>query len=219
MKYYITTIALLATLNIFAQDKPLSYETQALGEYRFFDTAPKTIGSNYLFEKWDNMNIAYLRDTIVRFETLNINVKDNNFESKISEDQVYVISPTSLKYVKFNDKVYKYYYDNNENKNRIFQVVAGNEEYTILKGFKTHMIEGKTNPVVTEVINKQVIDKRTYVYVIKSKSIQRVHLNKKNMLPLFGNKKKKIEKFVKDNKLSYKKDEDLKSIFKYYNQI
>lgn len=219
MKYFLTIITILATINTFAQDKPVSHETHTLGSYRFFDTKPKTEGSNYLFDKWDNMNITYLQDTIISFQTLNINVRDNTFESKISEDQVYVISPTSLKYVKFNDRVYKHYFDNAENKNRIFQVIAGNDEYTILRGFKTRMIEGKTNPVVTEVINKQVIDKHTYLYNNKSKTIQKIRLNKKDILPLFGKKKKEIEKFVKENKLSYKKDEDLKRIFKHYNKI
>jgi len=44
-------------------------------------------------------------------------------------------------------------------------------------------------------------------------------LKKKTLLPLFKDKANAIGVFVKQNKLSYKKDMDLKKVFDYYKSL
>ena len=58
---------------------------------------------------------------------------------------------------------------------------------------------------------------RTSYFVKKGDEWQKLRLSRKYVLKLFGDQSDEVKKYAKENKLSFKRDKDLKKIFSQYS--
>jgi len=99
---------------------------------------------------------------------------------------------------------------------KTFYQVLVNGKVVLLKQIKKILIEEKAFNSAT--ITRRFDTDKSY-YVFKNEGMIRLKRTKSGILDVLSDKKEFIEKFVSDNKLTIKSDDDLAKVFTYYNSL
>ena len=181
---------------------------------RFVNPARRIEGSVHLFEKWENTAIIYTSDN-QRFllRNINLNLKRNTFESKVSKDSLFTFNFNNIEKFVINNKTYKNYYWDEDNK--VYQIIYENQNFQILKGFKLILIEGSVNPMINRINDRYI--KKEYYFLRQDDRIENFKLKRKGILKLVDDEErvKNIQEYVGRNDLSFKKENDIVKILQY----
>ncbi|AOW21824.1 hypothetical protein [Urechidicola croceus] len=174
----------------------------------------------YLFPSHYNTAIfTNSKDEKFTISSINFNIYSNNFDSRLSNDSIYVFDNSNIKSVEIGDKLFKKYFDDNTEENKIYQVIYEGDSFSLLRmdKFVKSEIKNALNP--TEV--KVHFSKISNYYSVngEKQKMVKIKLNKKSILSLFDDKSKVIKDFVKKNKLSFSKEKDLSRILNYYESL
>jgi len=184
----------------------------------FFNKPNKLKGSVYVFKNFNNLGVVQVSDKKYKLNNVNINIKQNRFEILISKDSIYAFKGANLKFVNINGRVFKSFYFPETKTDKIFEVIYDGQKFKVLKGFELGIKYGTVDPLMVKKTVDNYFTKITY-YVKKGKDINKIIIRRKALAVFFKDKTSLVNKFIKTNKLSYKKDRDLKRIFYYYNSL
>lgn len=181
----------------------------------FYFTNPKrrVDGSYYLFNDWRNSARIYVMNSqSFLLKNINLNLMRNTFETKVAADSLFTFNFNNIEKIVINNKTYKNYYYNDDN--RVCEVIFESDEYAILKGFKVELVEGSANPMLNRTADKYV---RKRNYFIKTKNtVKPFRLKKSRVMKLVAeHKTEEILAYAKQNKLSFKKEADVKKILEF----
>lgn len=139
---------------------------------------------------------------------MNVNVKENAFESKISKDSVFTFDKQNIEKIVISGRKFKLFDLNNTNK--IYEIIFKSKNFSIIKGFDFKFIEGSSNPMINRKSDRYVVKSKYYLKT--DNQIEKIKLRKKDLLKLFADKvnKEKFEIYMKSNKLSYKNELDVR---------
>lgn len=188
----------------------------SFGASMFF-VNPKRIvdGTVYLFDDWNNRGVIYTTGhEKLALYNINLNIQRNSFESKVGKDSLFSFSFNNIEKFVINNRVFKNYYWDNDNK--VYEVIAVQKDIEILKGFNIKYVEGSSNPMLNRK-NDKYIRNETY-YIRKDGKITFLALKKSRILKLLDlddQQKEKVLDFVDTQKLSFKNEDDLKKILDY----
>jgi hypothetical protein len=176
----------------------------------FINPAKKAQGSVHLFKDWNNLAMIHASDAQkFSLKNINLNIERNTFESKISEDSIFTFNFNNIDKFVINNRVFKNYYNNGEN--RVFEVIYDSGQLVLLKGYKIQFVKGSPNPMLNRSTDKNV--QKEFYFIRQNSSIRSFRLKKSNILDLLSpDQAKAAEKYVKDNRLSYKEDTDVNRI-------
>ncbi len=181
-------------------------------------TPKKRAGSIHLFKSW--MNIGEINVDQKKYKMLNINfnVETNKFETKVGNDSIFVFNISNIENIYVNKQKFQSFYFPKKSKNEIFEIIYDGDDMKLIKGHEISIVYGDPDPA--QVKKTQGKNYKISIYYVKNgNSINKVVLKKKAILSLFGAKKTAVASYVKENKLSYKKDRDLNRIFIYHNSL
>ena len=176
----------------------------------FINPAKKAQGSVHLFKDWNNLAMIHASDAQkFSLKNINLNIERNTFESKISEDSIFTFNFNNIDKFVINNRVFKNYYNNGEN--RVFEVIYDSGQLVLLKGYKIQFVKGSPNPMLNRSTDKNV--QKEFYFIRQNSSIRSFRLKKSNILDLLSpDQAKAAEKYVKDNRLTYKEDADVNRI-------
>lgn len=103
------------------------------------------------------------------------------------------------------------------NKNSLFEVVFEGESFSLLK--HTGVTLQKDVSSYGTAVQTDVYIKYTSYYIIKNGEFDRLKMNKRNILRAFGDKRKTVDSYAKDNRIDFKNDADLAKLFSYANSL
>ncbi len=184
-------------------------------------TDPKKVevkGTVYAFKDWGNIGSLHIDGKNHHLADVNFNMWTNTIESRVGKDSVYIFDLANVEYASINNRKFKSFYFAKENKDKIFEVLYDGDEFTMLKGYEVGIKRGDPDPLMVKKVVNKYFTTKTY-YIKDGNNFKAITLKKKSMLPLFKDKANVVGVFVKQNKLSFKKDKDLKKIFDYYNSL
>ncbi|MBT8272506.1 MAG: hypothetical protein KJO77_01780 [Bacteroidia bacterium] len=229
MRYLIVVMALLFSVTINAQDNQnlvnntsqslASASTQQNSSYgstlHVKNPRRRVEGTTYLYDNWNNMAIVHTSDN-QRFavRNVNLNLKLHTFEAKVGMDSIFTFNFNNIKKFVINDDVYKNYYWDDDNK--VYQVIYETNDFQLLKGFKVILQEGSANPMLNRMTDKYI--RKASYYLRKEDAIKPFRLTKKRILKLVNGDSEtadKIENYARNNKLSFKRDNDVQKILEY----
>ena len=173
-------------------------------------------GTVYLFEDWRNSGIIYT-NTNEKFgiKNINLNIERNSFESKVGRDSLFSFNFNNVEKFEINGRTFKNYYWNDDN--RVYEIIYESKDYSIIKGFKIVEVTGSANPMLNRTRDRMV--RKTFYYLKDENGIKSFILKKNKILKLVSNNDKaeatKIQQYAKANKLSFKKEEDVKKILAF----
>ncbi len=186
------------------------------GSSFFYNTRNVILGSVYLFDEWNNSaEIHTLADERFLVRNINLNINRNAFEAKLTDsDSLFSFNFNNIKQIVINDKIYKNYYYNDDN--RVYEIIYETEKFSIMKGFSVKLVKGHYNPMVR--ISNDKYAKFSSYFIKLNNSIKPFKLRKKsviNLLSVDKNNISRLETYVNAKKLSYKKEKDVIQILDY----
>lgn len=229
--FILMVMMVISTLN--AQDKEVNAQemisifnsAQASANASFganvFFVNPQSIidGTVYLFDNWENYAVIHtINNQKFSLLNMNLNIQRNTFESKVGKDSIFSFSFNNIEKVIINNRVFKNYYWDAENK--VYEVIAEGNNFEILKGFTLTFKEGNPNPMLNRKNDKFV--RGQIYYFRKDDKIASIILNKSRvfkLLDLDEQQKQKVITYTEERKLSFNKEEDLKNIIEFVNKL
>jgi hypothetical protein len=186
------------------------------GSSFFYNTRNVVLGSVYLFDEWDNSaEIHTLSNERFLVRNINLNINRNAFEAKLTDsDSIFSFNFNNIKHVAINDKIYKNYYYNDDN--RVYEIIYETEKFSIMKGFSVKLVKGHYNPMVR--MSNDKYSKFSSYFIKLNNSIKPFKLRKKSVINLLSadkNSISRLEIYVNAKKLSYKKEKDVIQILDY----
>lgn len=233
INFFSVLTLIFSTITLSAQDevinspemisvfKSANASTNASFGASVFFVNPKRIvdGTVYLFDDWNNRGVIYTTDhEKLAIYNINLNIKRNAFESKVGNDSLFSFSFNNIEKFVINNRVFKNYYWDNDN--RVYEEIVKHKNYEILKGFNVKFIEGSSNPMLNRK-NDKYIRNESY-YIRKDGKISFLALKKSRILKLLdlnNQQKEKVLDYVDQYKLSFKNEDDLKKIFDYASKV
>ncbi|MBL0742909.1 hypothetical protein [Chryseolinea lacunae] len=99
-----------------------------------------------------------------------------------------------------------------------FEVMAEGS-VTLLKRMTVYVKKADYNAVLNVGNRDDKIMKESTLFYLKGSTALEVPSSKKKLLPVFGDKATAVEQYIKEKDLSLSKENDLKSVFAYYNTL
>jgi len=186
-----------------------------------FVNPPRTIdGSIYLFDTWKNYPVVVKSKDNKTFtlDNVNFNLRTNRLVTKISQDSIFVLNMKSIETVNIQGKVFKKV--DTEIGSRIFEVIYESDKVSLLNFHSVKLVEGSVNPMLSRKTDK-LVHKQEY-YALNDKGITQFNLKKKSILNSFASnsaEKNSLSKYFTENKLSFKKINDVKVALKNLDTI
>jgi len=187
------------------------------GSSFFYNTRNVILGSVYLFDEWNNSaEIHTLADEIFLVRNINLNINRNAFEAKLTgSDSLFSFNFNNIKHIVINDKIYKNYYYNDDN--RVYEIIYETEKFSIMKGFSVKLVKGHYNPMVR--ISNDKYAKFSSYFIKLNNNIKPFKLKKRSIYNLLEDDDKsvisRLESYVSNKNLSYKKEKDVAQILDY----
>lgn len=177
-------------------------------------------GSYLLFDDYNNSGIITTSpNKKYSVSNLNYNIKQDQIEAKTSKDSIFIFYPQVIEMVEINKKLLRRFIDSELYENGYYEIIATSKEKELLKRYEVTIREGNFNPMTLQKLSKDryVI---TSKYFIHAQNIMvEISLKKSKFLKIFEKDSDIIKKFLSDNNLSLKDDNDLKKIFNYYDSL
>lgn len=161
----------------------------------------------HMFSDWKNQGVIHMDGKVYRLRNINLNVSDNTIDSKVKE-----------KYFIYKSRLIDSISINNRNFKRLgrsfYEVLLEKKDNLFLKKFDSRQLKSKSNRLGGTIVRTSKILKFKYLIQSNDEFIK-IELNKKSILGLFEDKQDILLNYVKDEKLSYKKEEDLIKILNF----
>jgi len=191
-------------------------------ELRFSKQDPVKVeidGSLYLFDTWENFGWIEHDNKKYTLKDVNYNILMDQFEYKISNDSVFIFD-NNIDLIYLANKNFKKYYLDANTGHKYCEVLYEGSNYSLLKKYDVRLREAGPNPLMLKGnSNEFVKSKKYYINNNVTNTLLPIKLKKNNIVALFSNKENDIKSYIKKNKISYKNENDLVKIFKYYDSL
>jgi len=225
MKKIILIAVLLTADTIFAQagNENISFST---GNFFMRGNRPST--KEKIIDGTPYINGSDFTKVIIKgysknVQNLRYNAYDDEMEFKEGEDVYFTNKEEGLKIdfpaLKKTYQCLNYSYDN---KNRFGYLVllVDNQKYSLFKREKIELLKGEKSPNAYSKDANDYYAKEKDVYLIKKdNTFSKLPKNQKEFINDFSINKTEFDKLIKDNKLNFSKEEDLKKIITYLNSL
>ena len=185
-------------------------------------TTDKIDGSLYLYDSWFNNGKIYFGGKKLSTASLNYNMKLERFESRVSEDSVFAIDPSSAKKIEIRGAEFIRTLDPEFRRNSYFEKIATINDRVLLEKHIVELKLGQINPLTLQKMKKDTFIKKQKFYLAnkEGENLKDFKLSKKMVLSLLDkNKVNMVKQFVKEKKLSYKKLKDIQTLLMYSKSI
>ena len=182
----------------------------------FVNPARAVDGTVYLFEEWDNLGVIHATtDQKFALRNINLNIERNSFESKVGKDSLFSFNFNNIEKFVINGRTFKNYYWNDDN--RVYEIIYEAKDWSLIKGFKIVEVTGSANPMLNRTRDRMV--RKMFYYVKDENGIRPFILKKRKVLKLVSNgdaaKSDRIANYAKNEKLSYKREDDIRKIIEF----
>lgn len=161
----------------------------------------------HMFPDWQNQGVIYMDGKEYRIRNINLNVTDNTIDSKVKK-KYFIYKSTLIDSISINDRNFK------RLGRSFYEVLLEKKDNLFLKKFDSKQLESKSNRLGGTIVRTSKILKFKYLIQSNNEFIK-IELNKKSILGLFEDKQDILLNYVKEEKLSYKKEEDLVKILNF----
>lgn len=215
-----TLILVISFLNIYSQN---TLELTRNKEEGYFSklspeqTYTEVEGTPFFNEIWEKGIISFNDGMKYSVESFRYDIYANNLQF-LKDDVVYKI-PNLSDVKSFSIGEFNFVTFVNEDKADFYEILFKNDVLLLLRKFDCEIIKGKES-VGAFPATKDKFKINTTIYFKKDDaSINKINLNKKNVLELMGDKKDEIEKFAATNNLKFGQEEDVIEILEYYYSL
>ncbi len=175
-------------------------------------------GSPYLTDDFVNSKIYFRKDSVFKI-ALRYNVFDQSMEYQQNNIVYSISNPDKIDKIEMNKWTFIFYSDFKKIKNNSFyQLLLPGKANLLLKKTISYR-EAEPPKAIVESEPAKFIKKKDTYYVAIGSASPVVIRNKKSLIEIFVDKEDEISKYIKKEKISYKKSTDLIKLVEYYNGL
>ncbi len=187
----------------------------------------ETQGSIYLEKDWYYGNLELEGDKVILDYPLKYNLKSGELEIKVTWDSIRVVNFSKIERFTWEGargseyfvNAKKYTGDSYEvNVNGFFKVLEDGET-KLFENSYLELLPSSYNTAMDAGRNYDEYTKKNKLYIYKDGKLSQVKKNKKSVLSAMNDKETEVKLYAKENKLKYRKAEDITSMVKYYNSL
>lgn len=214
----VLSIALVMTnQGLYAQDEVDSNQLVGgmnnLWQYHSFKTGSEEVkGNPFLFEEWNTKGIVYSDGKYFEVDKLNYNIYKEEIGALKEKESVFAYDTKFIDSVKIDNKrLHKL-------DGKFYEALQTGSKASLYKKYETRIVEGMFNPTDGTSQKSRLVIMDDY-FVITQGDLRKFKPSKGALEDIFGEKAAEMKKLMKANKLNYKKEKDLISIFELFNNL
>ncbi|WP_396597222.1 hypothetical protein [Dokdonia sp. R86516] len=227
MKYFLSVLLLSLSLFVHSQNEDVTFmsslnSNQSIdgslvsfdgGNYsaRTFKTATKLEGDKFLLNNWlSTARVITKNKQVIDIRNVNFDMERGTFSFKEGE-YILDVNQFVVSSVKINDLIFKRTLNPQDNISRLMEVIYESDDLALLKDHNVRIREGKFDIQVGQEPDEYVSN--TNYFLISEGEFKKFKPKKSSVLSIFNDYEDVMVQYIKENKLSYKEDRDLKKIF------
>ncbi len=172
-------------------------------------------GSPYLVNNYDN-GVVHMKDGNSYMIPLKYDIYKNTFEFKEENSGLEIDKPEDILKIELGTRTYVYY---KLNKRKLFVEMIAIGEKSLVCVRQVTLKKAEEPAPYKEPKPAQFIKEKEQYFIVDSDNKAHFIRNKKTLLKGFSEKKIEIAKYIKGEKINYKKRLDLKKVVEYYNKL
>lgn len=190
-----------------------------LAQFDDIDLEKRNIkGSVYLFEKWENKGEIIVGKKKYVVNNINYHVEKEAFMSKIEKDSTFILDKNMFNKIFINGRLFKYIEMPDKVSTKLHEIMYEGKSISLLKAFSISLIERSKNPMVNR--PQSELKQKSNYYLLKKGELIPFKLKKSNIKYLVEkNRIDDLKSYIKEHKLRFNKEEDLKVILKYCDNL
>jgi hypothetical protein len=169
-------------------------------------------GNPFLYENWNNAGVVYSEGVAHSISKLNYNMYSDEVAELKSANEVFVFDKAAIDSLVISGRHFK------KLNGSFYEVISKGDKLSLLKQHSTRVQKGQFNPTDGTTTPSRLVRMDDY-FTYQSGKIDKFKASKGSVMDLFADKQGDVKKLIKDEKLSFKKDEDLKRMFDFYNNL
>lgn len=203
---------------VMSEVNDLIFETNLRSQLSEDDSFKEVKGTPCLNKEFIEGQIVLKGDTAFNLP-LRYNIYKDVLEYRVKDKTYIVGNPEAIKEVVIGDNKLIYLTIKNTNDFNGYYELLCEGKCILLSRKQVRLNEKKLSNGIVPEKPAEFIRLDDKYFIINSSSIPVLVNNKKTLLKCLDDKSSEIEFFLKKNKLSVKKTEDLKSLIEYYNSL
>jgi len=184
------------------------------------DSRPNLDGSQYLYDDWQKGSIFLNSGDTIKTIKLRFNVFKNEMQFQ-NNDQVYAIgSPENIKEIILgaHSFIYLNYNEDGKPKKSYFEIISrGNS--CLLQFYYSEILPSNFNVALNSGNKNDQLSMKKKYFLKKGDTVIQIDKKGKNIVSAFELRGKEIQKYAKNNKLSFKNESDLIAIINFANSL
>jgi hypothetical protein len=181
--------------------------------YKIVRSGPEEVtGNPFLYENWGKSGVIYSKGVRHPISNLNYNMYSDEIVELKTKNEVFIFDKSAIDSLEISGRKF------NKLNGSFYETLSSGKNLGLLKRYTTRVQKGQFNPTDGTTTPSRLVQMDDY-YTVRDGQIQKFKPSKGNIMELFADKQSEIKKLIKDEKLSYKDEQDLKRIFDYYNQL
>ena len=183
-------------------------------EYKLFKEKDEKIkGSRFVYDDFAHKGLVFVNDVVYTTYGINIDAVDNDIVTMAGKDSIFILEKIRIDSIRIDNKDFKKF-----NGDTFYEILNNGKKAALLKNYKGRIVEGYDNLMKgTKGQDKYFISSE---YLIKrGNDFEKLETSKKGIIGQLSDAQGKIKPFIKKNRLSVKKEEDLIKLFEYYNSL
>ena len=169
-------------------------------------------GNPFLYEDWNNEGVVYAKGVAHSISKLNYNMYSDEVAELKSKNEVFVYDKAAIDSLEISGRHFK------KLNGSFYEVISKGDKLSLLKQHSTRVQKGQFNPTDGTTTPSRLVRMEDY-YTSQSGKVDKFKPSKGSVMDLFADKQSEVKKFIKDEKLSYKNEEDLMRLFDFYNKL
>ncbi len=184
------------------------------------DSRPNLDGSPYLYDDWASGQVFFNNGDTIKSILLRYNVYKDEMQFQ-NEGKAYSVgSPEKIMLISMNNHsfIYQEYNEKEKKRDGFFELIYGGKS-SLLQRHLVKILPANFNIALNSGNKNDQISMTKMYYFKYNDDIIPIEKNGKNVIAFLKGKGIDVQKFVKENKLSFKKEEDLIKFTKYLDSI
>lgn len=177
-------------------------------------------GSPYYADEWRAGTVYLTNDTYVELEQLKYNVYLDEIVFLFKGKQYIIPNKTEISKLELGDETFIGAFSG-KNDYSFFQVIDGNANFYLLKGYDCRVMKGEPSKGYTPGTKDRYVLKDDYY--IKSALQNAIKINPRQGYDVLDymddDKRKEVNSYIKSNKLKMRKLEELAEVVRYYSKM
>ena len=179
--------------------------------------------SQMLFSSWSNTATVETHTQSYTIANVNFDVANATFVQKKEDNRFMGFTMgSSVKRVTINGRSFKSVFSIADGKTKVYEVIHEDGSYAILKNYEVKVRERKMDSYTGRQEQKITLSSDYYLQKSNNDAVVAFKMNKKSLLKLYaeeGISAESIKNFAKENRLSFKKDQDIKRILRFSSNL